>query len=70
MREGGGLAPGLYRVTGGGFRGALVRLHFTNESGNADCRFAATFGPHRGGEVVVVRPENLTPAAEGDYAQA
>ena len=58
------MKPGLYRVSAGRFTGALVRLHFLNSSGNADCRFAEDFGPYKAGEIVVFRPCDLEPEKE------
>lgn len=55
------LKSGLYRIASGDFKGALVRFHFINTSGNADCRFEGDFGPHRDGEIVVAQTDNLTP---------
>lgn len=56
--------PSLYRVTTGPEAGALVRFHFVNNSGNADCRYAEPFGGVAAGEIVVLRPEDLAAAEE------
>jgi hypothetical protein len=47
----------IVRITSGSLAGALVAFHFVNVLGNLDCRFYEDFGPHRKGEIVVVRPE-------------
>jgi hypothetical protein len=56
----------LYRVTSGSFSNAIVRYHFTNSSGYADCRFAEDFGPYRRGEIVVFKLDQLTCLAKDD----
>jgi hypothetical protein len=56
----------LYRVTAGLDAGALVRFHFVNVSGNADCRLAEDFGPHKAGAIFVVAPDNLIAAGQED----
>jgi hypothetical protein len=60
-----GLKSGqLYRVTAGEDKGALVRFHFVNVSGNADCRLAEDFGPHKAGAIFVVKPEDLASSGQ------
>lgn len=53
--------PGKYRIVAGSFAGAVVNFYFFNASGFADCRFAEDFGPHRKGEIVCVKSQNLEP---------
>ncbi len=51
----------IHRVASGDCAGALVRFHFINSAGNADCRFAQDFGSYLAGEIAVVALENLVP---------
>lgn len=57
--------PEVRAVTAGMFAGAVVVVHFVNRSGFLDCRFAADFGPHRRGEVVVLRPSDVETQTQG-----
>jgi hypothetical protein len=59
--EQGCMDTAIYRVIDGSFKGALVRSHFINSSGNADCRFAETFRVYGKGEIVVLPPDCLLP---------